>query len=447
MSGVDHAGSVRRPKMAVGPSYGARGWSASGPYWEPATVLSIIMVMVIGVRLHELVPATGILQPALTSSVGGLALILFNTRYSAIRSAFRYGPFRWAMLYFSWTLVTIPTSLWIGLSVDMLKALLPSVLVFFSLLLCPPRRDTYERILFWFVLAVGAFGLAALTMGTAVNGRVSVGNSYDPNDMAALMAIGLPPAIAVSLRSRGKARLGAVGSSLAMIGALLASGSRGGVLAIGAGVIVMVLGFKGYKRALMTLLIGIAALGAWDAAGPVFRGRLMSLTNLEDDYNTSAQTGRIEVWKRGLGYIQDNPVLGVGIGNFPTAEGHWLRSENRTGRWTAAHNAYLQVFVELGIPGGLIFLGWLMSLLRRAGRRWREKPRTRLTRGGHRPELTASLVSYMVAAIFLSLGYFYMLFALAGIIGLADRAVPLVKAGQGSAGGHGRAGSRPLHPA
>src|SRR5258708_30859415 len=67
-----------------------------------------------------------------------------------------------------------------------------------------------------------------------------------------------------------------------------------------------------------------------------------------------------------MAYMAQNPVLGVGAMNFQVAEGTispmGRRQEYGVGvRWGAAHNTFVQVGAELGIPGLLLFVGLLGS--------------------------------------------------------------------------------------
>jgi O-antigen ligase len=106
----------------------------------------------------------------------------------------------------------------------------------------------------------------------------------------------------------------------------------------------------------------------------------------------------------------DNPILGVGPGNFATAEGTLspLAERQMWGigvRWNAPHNSFVQVAAELGIPGLTLYIAVIASAFRALRRA------TPLT-----PALTASLLGFVVGSFFLSLAYsdmFYTLVALA----------------------------------
>src|SRR5678815_3555338 len=85
----------------------------------------------------------------------------------------------------------------------------------------------------------------------------------------------------------------------------------------------------------------------------------------ESDYNRTDETGRVQIWKRGIGYMLSNPLLGVGAGNFPAAEGllspFAQRQQFGVGvRWSAAHNTLVQVGAELGVVGLVLFVALVL---------------------------------------------------------------------------------------
>ncbi len=77
---------------------------------------------------------------------------------------------------------------------------------------------------------------------------------------------------------------------------------------------------------------------------------------LEDSLESSAKT-RVEVWKGALEMIKENPLFGVGYGFFfSRIQYYW--SERRP---IDAHNTYLIIAAEMGIPTLLAFL-WIVLL-------------------------------------------------------------------------------------
>lgn len=71
------------------------------------------------------------------------------------------------------------------------------------------------------------------------------------------------------------------------------------------------------------------------------------------DVTETSNKGRIEIWKDTLNSIKKHPVLGVGFGNFPIV----LQQDVSTGKKGAsAHNIYLDIWAETGLPGLAAFL-------------------------------------------------------------------------------------------
>jgi len=202
-----------------------------------------------------------------------------------------------------------------------------------------------------------------------------------------------------------------------LIPGFLRSGSRGGFIAFVVVIGFMVLRYTGVPlrlRLLATAVVVVAFLGFatdkyWDQ---------MTTIGSDTDYNMTEESGRINIWRRGVGYMLGNPIFGVGPNNFQVAEGTLspfaARAQMGLGvRWNAAHNSYVQAGAELGIPGLLLFLAVIASTLaalRRIGRHGNSALSS---------ALTASLLGFVVGAFFLSLAYSEMLYTLVALaIGL-----------------------------
>ena len=133
---------------------------------------------------------------------------------------------------------------------------------------------------------------------------------------------------------------------------------------------------------------------------------------------------------RGRPYFKDHPIIGVGAGNFEEAEGQYSQELGRSGKWSAAHNPYLQAFVELGTTGGALFIAIILLTARIALRSYRPRRqsprlrrRTRAPPPLERPELLAGLAAFATGAYFLSHAYFTPLYALLGLVSLSGRVV------------------------
>ncbi len=70
----------------------------------------------------------------------------------------------------------------------------------------------------------------------------------------------------------------------------------------------------------------------------------------------------MEIWKKTAVSIIKHPLLGVGIGNFPTV---LSQHTDLAKAGSSAHNLYLNIAAEIGLIGLLASLGILWTILKR----------------------------------------------------------------------------------
>lgn len=438
------AAPVRRHLNAAGTVRPAQA-PGDAEYWAAGTTALILLFAVVAVRVHELFPYIfRPLKPAITIAIPAAYLLFSHSSRRVIREALQYRQTRLLLAFFAFALVTVPFALWPGRAFSTARGLLPAVLLFLGCMLVRPARATLDRVQLAFVALVLFFSAYVQVFGRTWAGRLRpLGGSFDTNDMAALMALTFPLAAGLLVRSsKGRPRALAIAAVVALVLGVVATGSRGGTLALVAAALVFGLSMRGPRSIVVWTAMIAGGLLAWNRASPDFRARMMSLTNLEQDYNYTSDSGRKAVWERGRGYWKANPIAGVGAGNFIVAEGGFNAETGRTGKWSAAHNAYIQALAELGTVGGGLFIAMLVTAaLSAIPLWWARQTRGRAPPQLHRPELLASLAGTASAGYFLSHAYFYPLYAVLGIIALADRVAKAEKAAAtASAGPQDRAG-------
>jgi O-antigen ligase len=168
------------------------------------------------------------------------------------------------------------------------------------------------------------------------------------------------------------------------------------------------------------ILVGMIGGGALATQTDTFQRLISSVQGKE--YNWTEEDGRIQIWQRGLGYIAGHPVTGVGITCFEIAEGliSGRSTTSRGVRWAAAHNSYVQVCAETGIPAFLFWLLTILSSVRELNRQktllepWNDLPDVRCMLAFGAVART-SLVTYLVGAVFLSMGYLVYLYLIVGM--------------------------------
>lgn len=123
-----------------------------------------------------------------------------------------------------------------------------------------------------------------------------------------------------------------------------------------------------YKRNLL-LAVPAVFLGIYLATRVIEVGPLVDLL-LSAGPAATGWTGRQEVWTSAMYMLRAMPFTGVGMGTFAEIQSS-LFPFSRGWQPTHAHNLFLQVGVDLGIPGLVAYVGIVTSCLIMAGHAWR----------------------------------------------------------------------------
>lgn len=388
-------------------------------------VVNLIILTLVG-RVQELVPPLAYLKPVMMAMLlGGFALVVYYP-YQSMGQKMSRPTFFWMLASIGFV-ASVPMGLYQGKSIQFLSlTYLCTVFLFLLVSQCVRRFRTLEQMATTLMVMTFMLGVAIIVIPkrivTDTGFRSSVSDTYDANDLAVVFAMGIPFVFYTAWRGGFLTKiLGIMVTLLAAYGIHL-TGSRGGLIALATVFLYMVLRVKEIGSLLRSTLIGVFILGALAATQTSTFQQLILAVNGKD-YNTSAEDGRLQVWKRGLGYIATHPIVGVGIVCFEEAEGLLSgRSTTARGiRWTAAHNSYIQVCAEVGIPA---FICWILMIgssfteLRRQRRlllEWSDDIEVRRMLF-YRGMVETSLCAYVVGAFFLSLGYFVYLYLVVAIV-------------------------------
>lgn len=203
-----------------------------------------------------------------------------------------------------------------------------------------------------FVLA----GWHAPIGGASIRMRV-YGTLGNPNFIGVLMAMSLPLTVALLGRASTGRRRGLAWAALAVqAAAIVATGSRGAVLGLGAAVTVYAL-LRWSRR----VRIGLAAVA-------LFAGLAIGTSPARPIDMTAA--GRLYLWRVVSPHAWDAPLVGQGPGAVTLHFPEWQRQAARDGvrdrRFAGVtdhvHNDYLEALVERGIPGLASLLAPLVAL-------------------------------------------------------------------------------------
>jgi len=222
---------------------------------------------------------------------------------------------------------------------------------------------------------------------------------------------------------------------VAVTAALLVAGaaatfSRGGALALAAAV-----GWLLARRALSPRVLA-AAVGAAVAAGAavvLLAGPRLARSLREKGFiaETNVDTRELR-WAAAARMLGENPVLGVGPGGFRSEYVAASNNAELAEQTPVAHNMFLEVAAELGLPALLLFLG-LVAAAALATENALRRGRDRHTAVA----VQASLVAVLVGATFLSEQYYLPLWLLVAVAVAADPRAHAEKKGAIRAGAPG----------
>ena len=228
-------------------------------------------------------------------------------------------------------------------------------LVFWTFILDPARERIWEQA----TLLLTAAALALVVVGfyqRVVYHETPIGPFLDHNLYAALLSLFVLPIGGRFLWERRR-QASVVLASLffLMTLAIALTKSRGVALAFGvalASLALMTYRLVGMKRLVCLLSLAVIAYVlaniAWDG------GVLERMATLEAP--SAAGRGRFIIWEGSWRLLMDhNPWFGVGLGVYPFLWPPYQRLEDAGGGFFA-HNDYLQMWIDAGLPGLLLLL-------------------------------------------------------------------------------------------
>jgi O-antigen ligase len=394
----------------------ARGWDA--------LLLTVAAYVLTAVgRVHQLFSALEVLHLAALSAL--CALVLYAVDATPARRAARLTGSTEVLagLLLLWMMMSVPFALSTGASFDLVfDNFLHTALMSFVVAGSVRRVEDVERlagVYFAGAVAYAAVVVSRFDLGDGGNWRLGHLYYYDANDFATFVVTAMPLGLYfVHAGRRLAARLAAAAGLLVLTLGFVWSGSRGGFVALSAVALFILLRYSAIPLRWRVAATALAALVVFATASDRYWQQMSTITS-ENDYNHTSETGRLQIWKRGVDYMLANPLLGVGPDNFPAAEGTLspLADRQQYGigvRWNAPHDCFVQIGAETGVPGLLLFVAIFASAftgLRRAGRAERHHA-TATGKAPLTPAITASLVGFVVGGVFLSLAYSEMLYTL-----------------------------------
>jgi len=378
-----------------------------------------------------------LLRPGMTFLALALLLVILKPRLVDWKNMTASYPSKWVLVFFALACGSALFGLSMGGSGTYIMNVYSRNLIFFFLIVIAIRNVHDLALLMWsFVASVGVLVVLAQTVLDLEFTREGLGRLgggqglFDANDIGMILVMALPLALLFFFNGKPLTRMLSLGTMIGIPVTIALTGSRGamiGLVVVGIAIFITVRRISVVKR--LGILAAVAA-GLFFAAPDGYWKQMSTLLNLKEDYNYSVEYGRKGIAKRGIGYMLGRPLFGVGVANFPRAEGtispiaSARLSEGLSVEWIAPHNTYVNVGAEMGIPALTIWLSLLLGgtvglwrLRRRLPPSWAYESAERKFLSDACLFLPISFLGFAVTSIFLSHAYTivpYVIFAYLG---------------------------------
>jgi probable O-glycosylation ligase (exosortase A-associated) len=274
-----------------------------------------------------------------------------------------------------------------------------------------------QFIAFWIAIHVYLAGFVIVN-----DGRGPGGILQDENDMAFALGLALPYPFFLAQRREATVPQRALlyGAAVLMLAAIVATHSRGGFIGLGCMVLYAI---SLSKRKIRNLLLCVVVVFIGVMLVPdSYLERIGTITDTTD----SSRNERLTAWRIGANIFLDNPILGVGTGNYGTHSGpyHMALPDFERGMpvlaGRAAHSLYFTLLPELGLVGAVLF-GLLVAGAFKSLRRCERLLDAASDDDAQRDlllarSIRASLICYLAAGAFISVLYYPQFWYTIGII-------------------------------
>ena len=302
-------------------------------------------------RPQDFFPVLIPLRPALVFTIITLGVTFIGSKRLSFEELLKSGESKKYALFYLIMIVSIPFAYHRREAFNYVFLLyLSNILFFYIFLIQVDSIKKLKSIIFTICSCTLFYSIFSLAMGSFAYGRFSFGTMYDPNDLAYFLVSLFPLSIFYIVHDEGfSKKIFAIMTIGVSIVTILLTGSRGGLLGLIAVFILFFFTKLGGIKWTYKILLFIALILIFTSySNKINMERYMSLTKIGSDYNVTAESGRLEIWEKGIQLILLNPITGVGVNCFPMAIGYEREAEGEIPRWQAAHNSYIQIAAETG---------------------------------------------------------------------------------------------------
>jgi O-antigen ligase len=236
----------------------------------------------------------------------------------------------------------------------------------------------------------------------------------DPNDAAMALSMGIPFVFYANTLS-GLSRWRRVFNYLTialLFYAIVLTSSRGGFLGLVA--VLLTMWWLSQSRVKIAALASVLIISGGALLITLLPSQYIADMKSINDKNDSTRIERFRSWEIGWLMFKDNPLLGVGAGNYSNTvhlyqeQASWWTGREKSLSGRQSHSLYFQVLPDLGLAGVLIY-GYIIFVAPLKLLLLRKKL------VGHPQEelllvycnaMVAAMASYAIAGAFISVAYY-----------------------------------------
>ena len=412
------------PARVTPPAIPAAASGANNPFLAVSLAMGLGLLVVRFSMLNQMLYVLLNINPLLMY-LFGIPTMVGVVLSGGIWRSFRGAPAYYWTAYALWMALVSPFSVWRSGSLPVVwgywKVELPVLFVIAGLAITWRSCRMVMYAIAWSGVLTVAAGKFFRDPSSDERLAITFGTVANANDYACVLLLMIPFLLWMALSSKKLAvrmvMLVAVAAGIYMI---VSTGSRGAAVGLLAEMLFLL--FRGSVRqriALLTLGLGIVVLAVIVAPKHLI-DRILSFST--EDRGSQAEAAESMLLRqytnqKALEYTLTHPITGVGPGQFSTYEGTHNTVVNQHGYWIDAHNSYLQVSCETGLPGLLFFVGGFLStgyLLNKTYRKARSRPDCADIQVAALC-IMLGMTGYCVGIAFLNFAYFFYGPALGGL--------------------------------
>jgi hypothetical protein len=372
----------------------------------------ILFTILLYVRPNDLLPI-GTFPIVKIMTIGTLAVFFVERLLMGGSLSVMPRPFKYLLALAGFVILSIPFGLDPSASFSAFTDVFLKTFLVFLLMINVVTSFRRLRLMMEVTVLSSAF-VAVISLSDFIQGKNLVGGEGratgavggifgNPNDLALALNVLLPLAIGLALsRPSPFTRLVYGGCAALFALTIMVTYSRSGFVAlVAAGAFLLV---KVRRRYPAALAVGALFAAVLFVSSP---GRVFTLFQGSGDDASAAEsaTARWELVKRSIQVAGANPIrwmFGVGLDNFNILSIHDQ----------ANHNAFLQVFNEVGFPALIFYILLISSVFKitgliskhyQKGREYRQVWLTAIT-------IQTSLVAYIVGSVFASVAFLWYVY-------------------------------------